>query len=146
MNIGDPDVEEPRPASYGYDVQSDRAKAARIEIYVHVLAGVVATDGWYDRVARLAADYEAIILANARPWSIQIELEKIQTNLANIRLPGHRYRASSRFRERRRRTRISEVGSIESDCLAAAHLDCINFETVQGWSLTNGQRELFGQL
>ena len=130
VNIGDPDVEKPRPASNGDDVQSDRAEAARIEIYVHVLACVVATDGRYDRVARLAADYEAIILANARTRPIQIELKKIQTNLTNIWLPGHRYRASSRLGERCRRTRIPKVGPIESNGLAATHLDCIIFGTI----------------
>jgi hypothetical protein len=90
-----------------------------------VLASVVAADGRHDRVGRLATDHKAIVLANARPRPVQIELEKIQAQLTNVRLASdHRHGAGARIREGRRRPGIPEVGPIESDRVAAARLNC----------------------
>lgn len=88
-----------------------------------MLAGVVAAKWRNDRVARLATDDEPIILADARPGPIQIEFEKVQSNLANVRLgSSHRYGTGPRVREGGRRTRIPEVGPVVSNGISAGHL------------------------
>lgn len=124
MYVGDADVKQARPIADGDDVQRDRCIVARVEVQVHVLARVVAANRRHDRVAGLAAHNKPIVFANARSGSVEVELEKVESELANVWLrPRHGDRTCSRVREGRRSSWIPEVGSIEPDGLAASHLD-----------------------
>ena len=117
-DISDSDVEEARPAADRDDVQRDGPQ-------IGVLARVVAADCRRDGIGRLATDHKSVVLADTRPRSVEVEFEEVQPELADIRLASHhRHRTGTRVGERRRSSRIPEVGSIEVNCLAAANLNC----------------------
>lgn len=72
VDICDSNVEESRSISDCDNIKSNRTETTRIQINVHVLAGIVAADGWNDGITCLATNHKAIIFADARPWPIQI--------------------------------------------------------------------------
>lgn len=73
------DVKQPRSTSNGDNIERNGAVSALIQVYVHVLAGVIATDRGNYRVTGLTANNESIVLANTWARSIQIELEEVQS-------------------------------------------------------------------
>lgn len=119
------DVKKSRSVSQCYDIERYRTIVGLVEIYVHVLACVVAAKRGYYRITCLAADNKAIIFAYARPRSIKVKFQKVQSDLANIWLPCHSDLASSRISEGTGRTRRPEIGTILCNCFAATFLDLI---------------------
>lgn len=124
VDVGDANVEESRANTNGDDVESQGAESRLVEVDVHVLARIVATEGGHNRVGRLAAHHEPVVFAQSSSRAIQVELEEVEPNLAHVGLPGDAHRAGARVLEGRGGAWVAEVGAVVAYGVAASRLDC----------------------